>query len=269
MAVSKLARVARYPRTQIPKFTATEITRANLCAQALWYGINFDTGNKQLSDADLMSFLAKYFYTYQRTKKRANPDIFEKEIKLLINTCGLAIMYRSLAKMDIKKGIDAMYNDVYPKYKKSLKNPNRTSTSIEAMDCLWKLSKGFIINPKYNCLGLSSRIMFFLSPNLRTFNMNREIATRYGLQKNPVVHYKAYFELFNTGLITNRAQLTRHKMPPMRGALDMKTWQTAARTDWWERRVLDIAVLLRLSGNMPYPNLRHLINEQIKEDARS
>jgi hypothetical protein len=269
MAVSKLARVARYPRTQIPKFTATEITRANLCAQALWYGINFDTGNKQLSDADLMSFLAKYFYTYQRTKKRANPDIFEKEIKLLINTCGLAIMYRSLAKMDIKKGIDAMYNDVYPIYKKSLKNPNRTSTYIEAMDCLWKLSKGFIINPKYNCLGLSSRIMFFLSPNLRTFNMNREIAIRYGLQVNPAVHYPAYFELFNTGLITNRAQLTRHKMPPMRGALDMKTWQTAARTDWWERRVLDIAVLLRLSGNMPYPNLRHLINEQIKEDAKS
>ena len=49
----------------------------------------------------------------------------------------------------------------------------------------------------------------------------------------------------------------------------MKTWQTAARTDWWERRVLDIAVLLMLSGNMPYPNLRHLINEQIKEDAKS
>ena len=58
MAISKLARVARYPRTKIPKFSSAEIRTADLCARALWYGINFDTGRKQTSDAELMSYLA-------------------------------------------------------------------------------------------------------------------------------------------------------------------------------------------------------------------
>jgi len=267
MATSKQARVARYPRTKLPKFSPSEISRANLCAQALWYGINFETGNKQVSDAELMSYLAKYFYIYQRTNQRASPDIFEKEIRILIKTCRLTIMNRSLAKMDINKGIEAMYKDIYPIYKKSLRNPDRTSTSVEAVDCLWKLSKGFIINPKYNCLGLSSRIMFFLAPNLRTFNMNREIAIRHGLQVNPSVHYKAYFDLFNNGLIDNKSQLEKYKMPPMRSTLDMKTWQIASRTDWWQRRVLDLAVILKIGNKKPYPNLQHLINEQIDIDS--
>lgn len=266
MATSKLARVARYPRTKLPIFSSSEISGANLCSQALWYGINFETGNKQVSDAELMSYLARYFYHYHRTKQRASPDIFENQVKTLIKTCGLTIMNRSLAKMDIKKGIEAMYKDIYPIYKKSLKNPDRTSTSEEAVDCLWKLSKGFIINPKYNCLGLSSRVMFFLSPNLRTFNMNREIAIRYGLQVNPSVHYKAYFDLFNNGLLDNKLQLEKYHMPPMRSTLDMKTYQIASRTDWWQRRVLDLAVIIKIGNKKPYPNLQHLINEQIKID---
>lgn len=266
MATSKLPRVARYPRTNIPKFSSAEIRRADLCAKALWYGINFENGKAQISDADLMSYLAKHLYLFDKTGKRAFPDIFEGEIKLLINTCGLAIMYRSLAKMDINKGIDSIYNHIYPIYKKSLRNSDRTSTSLEAKDCLWKLSKGFIINPKYNCLGLSSRILFFLAPNLRTFNMNREIAIRYGLQVNPAVHYSAYFELFNTGLIDNLSELRKYKMPEMRSDLDLMTWQNASRTDWWQRRLLDLAVILNLTGKTPYPNLQHLINEQIKLD---
>ena len=131
MAISKLARVARYPRTKIPKFSSAEIRTADLCARALWYGINFDTGRKQTSDAELMSYLAKYFYTYHKTHTKPNPDIFKPQVEDLIKTCKLNMMYRSLAKMDIQQGIDAMYKDVYPVYRKSLRNPDRMSSSSE------------------------------------------------------------------------------------------------------------------------------------------
>ena len=35
----------KIPRKPIPKFTKTELNKANLCAEALWYGVNFKTGD--------------------------------------------------------------------------------------------------------------------------------------------------------------------------------------------------------------------------------
>ena len=36
---------SKVPRKPIPKFTKAELNRANLCAEALWYGVNFKTGD--------------------------------------------------------------------------------------------------------------------------------------------------------------------------------------------------------------------------------
>ena len=33
----------KIPRKPIPKFTKAELNKANLCAEALWYGVNFKT----------------------------------------------------------------------------------------------------------------------------------------------------------------------------------------------------------------------------------
>jgi len=253
----------------IPTFTPQEIKTADLCARALWYGFNFDSGKKQTSDAELMSFLAKYFYSYKRTRTKPIPDIFIPQVKDLIKTCKVHRMSLSLPKMDIQKGIDAMYLNVYPIFKKSLRNPDRMSSSQEAKECLWQMSKGFIINPNHNCLGLSSRILFFLTPNLRIFNMNRGVAKEYGLRQMPTVHYGDFIDLFTKGQDINYKELSKYKMPPFRSSLDMYTWQKASRTDWWERRVLDIAVLLKLNGKIPFPNLQYLIDKQIEDDAKS
>ena len=35
----------KIPRKPIPKFTKAELNRANLCAEALWYGVNFKNGD--------------------------------------------------------------------------------------------------------------------------------------------------------------------------------------------------------------------------------
>jgi hypothetical protein len=89
----------------------------------------------------------------------------------------------------------------------------------------------------------------------------------FGLPIRPHYHYADYFELFSKGLITNQTALSKYKMPQMRDGLDYKTWYEASRTDWWRRRVLDIAVILLTSSKvLPHPNLRQLVKEAIKKD---
>jgi len=56
-------------------FSKPELNQANLCATALWYGINFQTGDSyHVGDASLMSNFA--FNFYHKNKKKFTPDIF-------------------------------------------------------------------------------------------------------------------------------------------------------------------------------------------------
>lgn len=256
--------IARKP---IPKFKKVDLDIANLCAEALWYGINFETGKPQTSDANLMSRFAPFFYEYHQTKIQPNPNIFILDVRDLILACGIKTLFRGIAGMDFHKGINSIYVDVYPIFQKSLKKPSRISSCDDAIKCLGSLSKGFVVDLKDNRLSLASRILFFLSPNLHTFNMNNKIAVAFGLPTRPHYHYADYFELFSKGLITNQTALSKYKMPKMRDNLDYKTWYEASRTDWWKRRVLDIAVILLTSSKVvPHPNLRQLVKEAIKKD---
>lgn len=257
-------------RTPIPKFTKKELDVANLCAVAIWYGINYETGAIQKnSDANLLSNFAPYFYEFHKTKKQPSPDIFLDDVHDLILTCGIKMLFRGIAGMDFRKGINAIYSDVYPIFLKAQKNSTRVSSYQDAIKCLEALSKGFVIDPKSNRLSLASRILFFLAPNLQAFNMNNSIAISYGLQTRPHHHYSAYFELFAKGLITNQTALGKYKLPPMRDGLDYKTWFEVNRTDWWRRRVLDLAVLFRASPSMiPHPNLKHLIQLVRRTDEK-
>jgi len=258
-------KIARKP---IPKFTKAELNRANLCATALWYGINFQNGNfTHISDASLMSNFAFNFYHYHKNKKKFSPDIFVADVRELILACGIKMLFRGIAEMDLRKGIDSLYKDVYPQFLKSQKNPNRMSTYQVSVKCLESLSKGLVKNPASNRLNLASRILFFLSPNLHTFNMNNSVAKFFGLQSRPHHHYAEYFELFSKGMVTNQTHLSKYKMPPARDGLDIVTWNEASRTDWWKRRVLDLAVLIHTSPKVTVdPNLRVYIRRKIKQD---
>ena len=257
------------PRTAIPKFSKSELNNANLCAQALWYGINFETADPfHVSDAHLLSKFAPNFYYFHKKKIKFQPDIFVLDVNELILACGIKMLFRGIAEMDLRKGIDSLYVDVYPKFKKSLKTVSGVSTYEVAVECLESLNKGLVVDPKANRLNLASRILFFLSPNLHTFNMNNHIAKHFGLQSRPHHHYAEYFQLFSNGMVTNQTNLSKYKMPPARDGLDIVTWNNAARTDWWKRRVLDLAVLMHVRKHIVNnPNLRSCIKRKIAEDA--
>ena len=260
---------AKIQRKPIPKFSRVELDRANLCATALWYGINFSNGNQShTSDAKLMANFASYFYHYHRRKKRFLPDIFVSDVRELIIACGIKMLFRGISEMDFKQGIDCLFKDVYPHFKKALKKPDQVSTIATSIKCLESLNKGLVIDPSSNRYNLASRMLFFICPNLQTFNMNNSVAIYFGLQARPHHHYADYFKLFSDGMVSNQTKLSKYKMPPSRDGLDSITWNEASRTDWWRRRVLDIAVLLHACPNVAVdPHLRVNIRRKIKMDA--
>jgi hypothetical protein len=255
-------------RIPIPKFSKTQLDRADLCARACWYGINYTNTKPCVSDAELLLHFASHFYNYHSTKKQPHPNTFLADVNTLIKACGIKMLYRGIADMDFRKGVGAIFTDVYPQYLLALKKPSRVSSFEDAVLCLEKISKGFVKNPASNRLSLASRILFFLSPNMQAFNMNNAVAAYLGLQSRPHVHYREYFEVFDKGLKTNQTLLSKYKIPKKRDALDYKTWYEISKTNWWKRRVLDFAVILNANLGKPiHPLLSSTLNRKIKEET--
>ena len=259
---------SKIPRRPIPKFCRQELEIADLCARALWYGINYETGKStRVSDARLLSEFASNFYEYHKNRVRFKPGIFISNINDLIIACGIKVLFRGIVDMNFHKGINSIYQDVYPEFLKAQKTPSLISNHRVGVNCLEKLSKGFLRNAKGNRLNLASRVLFFLSPNLHTFNMNNNVAKFFGLPSRPHYHYQEYFELFSIGLKTNQTKLSKYKLPPIRDGLPETIWNQIYRTDWWERRVLDLAVLIHASPTISIdPNLRTYIRLKIRQD---
>ena len=260
MAINSIKRIP------IPKLTKGEIDIANLCSKALWYGIDFETGKNQTSDASLLETFATQFYQYHKNKTPLRPPIMELEVRELIRVCRVYVLYRGLAGMDFKKGIGAIYKEIYDTYKEVIKKSYSGTPQADGANCLRVLSDGIVKKKGDNRLNLSSRILFFLIPDLMIFNMNTKVATEFGLPVRPHYHYADFYDLFAKGLKINQTLLNKLKLPKDDlNELTFQTWDKVRQTDWWQRRVLDIAILIKLNLATPNPNLAKLIEDKLKQ----
>ncbi len=252
------------------KFSKQEIQNADLCARALWYGIAFDTGKNQISDAELLEKFATQFYSYHTHKKPLKPPILEKEVRELIRVGRIYILYRGISGMNFQKGIKAIYGDIYARFKQITKKSFRGNKDEEGWTCLKLLSDGFCVNPNGNRLVLSSRILFFLIPDFFIVNMNNGVAKSFGLRSQAHNHYIDFYALMYRTLKANQTQLNKFKLPEDKlNELSFQTWDRVRQTDWWLRRVLDIAILIRTNNAKPvHPNLKHLINEKVSSSLK-
>jgi hypothetical protein len=171
--------------------------------------------------------------------------------------------------MDFVKGIRTIKTSLHPIYKSVIKPSYRGSPDLDAALCLKTLSDGLVKNKGDNRLVLASRLLFYLIPDIQAFNMNNAMATHFGLPTRPHYHYSQFFTLMSKGLKTNQTKLNSLKLPnDIFGQLTQKTWEKVRRTDWWHRRVIDLAVLLRCGLARPYPNLRTILEHKINHQTR-
>jgi hypothetical protein len=257
------------PRTPIPKFNLREIKQAELCARALWYGIDFETAKLKTSDSEFIEVFAGPMYTHAKYLKMFNPAVFQKDVHELMKTGRLIALYRMILLLDFNKAVRTIHNQIFKLFFDARKKPASTDKLKAGIKTIELLSNGFVKNSNNNQLVLASRVMFYLAPNLTISNMNNAVAKHFGLQSRPHHHYKEFQQLFKQGLITNQTNLNKCKFPMQHGKMDIKLWEHVKKTDWYQRRVLDLAVLIRLNLAKPAIGLANDVKDFEKKLTNS
>lgn len=226
----------------VPKFSDFNLLVAELCAIDLWNGINFENGKKrEISDEELLSDFASKFYKLVKNSSSKNL-IAEVLIRRLIRAAKIKALFRSKNPLDFKRGIRCIAKNTVKFYK------NRSQTTNFETQAILELGEHFvkpIKNPTRNGnfrVALASRILFFAIPNMQFFNFSNILAEKMLFQKRPQASIYFFNESLKKGLKKNIG-LNKMKLPPpsfMKPALYKKIY----KTKWWQRRVLDLALLL-------------------------
>ena len=250
------------PHIPVPTFTSTELDIANDCALLLWNGISFETGKATVSDETLMSYFAEPV-TKHLNSQGSQVKFNLTELHALIITAGLKPMLRKQHEIS------------YPQFEHYLANSIKylqtdvASAKTEAER--WAATSSFVreggkqlvnINVQTNAgyrVPLSSRILFFATPTQPIANFSNGLAKALNLPLRPEYAIRLFYQAICTGFALNKNKLQAYTMPQSNGILDADIYAQVKASDWWQRRVLDIALLLRLKvavAASPMPKLQ-------------
>jgi hypothetical protein len=86
------------------------------------------------------------------------------------------------------------------------------------------------------------------------FNYSNELGKAMHMQIRPQAALTNFNKLLSDGLHLNRVLFNKLKLPE-RSALSQSNWDKINNTDWWKRRVLDLALLIKYGVSIPHPSL--------------
>lgn len=238
------------PHKSVPVFSKAELDIANDCAVLLWNGISFETGRKTTSDEKLMSYFAEPIYRF--VASQATHVIFDRnELHELISVAGLTPMLRKQNELS------------YPQFEaylsKTLKHLQKDINLAKTVAEKWAIASEHVreggkqlvdVNVKTNAgyrVPFASRILFFATPTMPVANLSNGLAKALNLPSRPEYAVRPFYQIFYTGLVTNDTLLKTYSMPISHGLLDAEVYSQVAQSDWWQRRVLDIALLLKFN----------------------
>lgn len=239
----------------VPQFTAYQITLAEVCATALWQGINFETDKlAEVSDEVLLN---NFYVAFRRlVKTPALPAMIdEPQLRQLIRVGKIKAMFRSKLPLDFQKGIDTIRNSTVEIYRESTKKNSgigRVGAGVKAVLDLavcWTNNPYASLNGNYR-VAFSTRILFFTCPEMQVFNYSRALEKKMSLQTRPQAALPKFNELLAEGMLVNRSLLAQCKLPE-KSAMKTQTWNRIEKTDWWKRRVLDLALLIHYGVSTP------------------
>lgn len=238
------------PHKSVPSFTRRELDIANKCAVLLWNGISFETGRATTSDEELMSYFSEPV-RHVVTGSASSVQFSRVELHTLIICAGLKAMLRKQHEIS------------YPQFESFLtSNLNYITTDVAISSTeaeKFSITANFVreggkqlvdVNAKTNAgyrVPLSSRIMFFAFPHLPIANLSNGLAKALNLPLRAEYAVRPFYQIFCSGLLLNQALLQTYSMPNSNGILDSHVYSTVKQSDWWQRRVLDIALLLKFS----------------------
>lgn len=232
----------------IPHFGNRKIRNAEVYAKALWYGIPIERKTKLISsDANLLNIFAGSYYYYLLNRSNVKYKITKFHISLLAKVCSVSsALNTKKSTVTIPKGIKNINIAIIKKFIAKYLSHQKQLTITKHI--LPLLEKGFIRKgSRVRQFNFASRLLFFLIPNLHTYNLNLDVARKYKLASptTPRLHYEEYLKLFENGFIKNYNQLKKIQFP-LNELKEIDDWlyTIICDTDWFKRRVLDIAVIV-------------------------
>ena len=233
-----------------PKFSVAELDLANDCAKLLWHGISFETAKSCVSDEELMSYFASPIQQYL-TKQKSLLSFDLNHLHRLIIAAGLKPMLRKQHELSYPQ-FEQFLSQSFNSYESEINKASSTSD-------LWKVSSAFMkqvgkslvdVNVQTNAgyrVPLATRILFFALPTHPLANFSNGLAKSLNLQSRPEVAIHPFYQIFHDCLIINNKQLRKYEMPQRLGVLDDDIYLAVRNSDWWHRRVIDIALLLHFN----------------------
>lgn len=251
----------RKPLIPAPKFRPYIIKLAELCAIDLWHGIDYETGKSmEVSDEELLhdfAFPFKYLYENPQT----HIQISEFSVRRLIRVGRLKAMFRSAQEINFQAGIKAIETLVLPTYLGWRSGNLKLVETGYGLRSTLDLGASFVTatsvptrNGHYR-VPLASRLLFFMTPDMKIFNFSNGLAKAMQLQSRPQAAIADFSIEMEKGLKKNQIALDKLRMPKPK-IIGEELWHCIDNSDWWQRRVLDLAMLLQFNVLKARPALQ-------------
>jgi hypothetical protein len=137
--------------------------------------------------------------------------------------------------------------------------------SLFGAACIQALSDGITTTANGRRLVLASRMLFFVVPTMPIFNMNNRVAKEFGLGSLAYLYKDDYCKLMLDGMNNNNLLLSTYPLPIDLNGMNTETYSIVYKSDWWQRRILDIAILINLGLAAPKSGLNGIVNAKIIE----
>lgn len=250
------------PQLSVPAFSAREIILAELCALDLWNGIDFQTGTPiSTSDEDLLITFSHPTYAITNGGSTTQ-SISPTDIENLVRVAKLKQILRGRTPTDYQSGIANFSTKVLPIYTNWINQPSNIPSNANATRAILDWSPTFTgINTNTQAQGrhrisLCSRILFFAIPELPFFNFSRGLSKKFNLPSSSENSLPYFNKIMEIGYHLNWSVLASAQMPQST-RLNEEIRANALKSDWWGRRILDIALLLHFQISHARLPLQH------------
>jgi hypothetical protein len=246
----------------VPKFTASQIALAHVCAVSLWNGYEYQTGKQmRLSEEEYMKRFSAVTHQLM-TNPQARKKISVFDLQELMIDAGLKVLYRSTLGTDFYMAVNAYkasavkhYHDWKNKTSPvSLPYEYATKAELDWGACFVNNPTGATRNGNYR-VPLASRVLFLAMPDMMVFNFSNGLAKEMQFQSRPQAAVGNYNKIMSEGLVRNKQLLNKLDMPDPT-VLNTEIWLAAKKAQWWQRRVMDLALLLHYGLVTATPELQ-------------
>lgn len=238
----------------VPRFKPREIQIADICAREIWAGKGFVRYSRQpISEEELLELFAPAGLSLNNGATPAASFSMDSINKL----AKVSKLNRYHYQTPYQNGITNFHSTVQPSYtlwkNKSPKlKKHQYSTQIN-LD--WnKLIEPSRQTPKglktYERIQIANRVLFFALPDMPFFITSDFLRMKIGLTGN---NKKKLLPVFNdemaAGLKRNKSHLGKLTLPPA-ASMSPQLWGYINQSDWWQRRVLDLAMMIHQNPNI-------------------